>query len=163
MNSDQTFARAQRQQSLMARAFSICAAALTLGVVVLPSLVTAMPVPASSIAQVPTTAPTAAPRSNRLNLTEAQKQQMQAIRQRTQSQIAAILTPQQRTQYEQALQSNQKKRGLLQSLNLTEQQQEQIRAIKQASKQQMQSILTPEQLQQMQQMMQQRKQGRPKS
>ncbi len=151
MHSDQTFTRTQRQGSTLARNFLICATTLTLGVMVLPSLVTAAPVPASSIAQVPTSAPTSAPRENRLNLTDTHKQQIKAIRQSERSQIAGILNPQQRTQYEQALQANQKKRGLLRSLNLTDTQKEQMRTIKQASKQQIQSLLTPEQLQLMQQ------------
>jgi len=103
----------------------------------------------------------------RLNLTEAQKAQMQTIKNNTRTQIEAILTPEQKATLAAAKQARQgerqagqrqrgqgkKKKGWA-NLNLTEQQQTQMRQIRESSKQQMQAVLTPEQRQQMQEMRQ---------
>lgn len=75
----------------------------------------------------------------RMNFTEAQRQQFQAIRQRTREQINAVLTPQQRAQIES------RKRGEPINLNLTEAQQSQIHAIRVQARQEMDALLTPEQ------------------
>lgn len=77
----------------------------------------------------------------RMNFTEAQKQQFQAIRQRTRERINAVLTPEQRAQMES------RQRGEPMNLNLTEQQRTQIQAIRAQSRQEMDALLTPEQRQ----------------
>jgi len=77
----------------------------------------------------------------RMNFTEAQQQQFQAIRQRTREQINAVLTPEQRAQIES------RRRGEPMNLNLTEQQRAQIQAIRAQSRQEMDALLTPEQRQ----------------
>ncbi|WP_448572506.1 hypothetical protein [Trichothermofontia sp.] len=77
----------------------------------------------------------------RMNFTEAQKQQFQAIRQRTREQINAVLTPEQRAQIAS------RQRGEPMNLNLTEQQRAQIQAIRAQSRQEMDALLTPEQRQ----------------
>ncbi len=102
----------------------------------------------------PNSADTFAPKTNkpRLNLSDSQKQQMLAIRQKTRQQIMAVLTPQQRSQVESAVQSGQSFRSAMRSLNLTDAQREQIRAIRQSSKQQRLALLTPEQRAQLEQM-----------
>jgi Spy/CpxP family protein refolding chaperone len=83
----------------------------------------------------------------KLNLTDAQKQQMRTIRQNTKQQIEAILTPEQRVQLQATMASGdrQSRRGVWQRLNLTDAQKQQMRTIRQNSRQQMLSILTPEQ------------------
>ncbi|HYW18681.1 MAG TPA: P pilus assembly/Cpx signaling pathway, periplasmic inhibitor/zinc-resistance associated protein [Nodularia sp. (in: cyanobacteria)] len=98
-----------------------------------------------------------------LNLTEAQKAQMQTIKSNTRAQIEAILTPEQKATLAAAKQARQGQRQAGQgprgqgkkgwaNLNLTEQQKTQMRQIRESSKQQMQAVLTPEQRQQMQEM-----------
>lgn len=95
----------------------------------------------------------------RLNLTEAQKSQMQTIKTNTRAQMEAILTPEQKATLAAAKQAGQQgqqgqgKRGWA-NLNLTEQQKTQMRQVKESSQQQMQAVLTPEQRQQMQEMRQ---------
>jgi periplasmic protein CpxP/Spy len=91
-------------------------------------------------------------RGNRpnLNLTDAQKTQLQTIRQQTQSQIQALLTPAQKDQLKTAMESGQPLRRAMANLNLSADQKTQLRTIMQSSKTQMDAILTPEQKQQMQ-------------
>ncbi|MEA5514830.1 P pilus assembly/Cpx signaling pathway, periplasmic inhibitor/zinc-resistance associated protein [Nodularia sp. UHCC 0506] len=97
----------------------------------------------------------------RLNLTEAQKAQMQTIKNNTQTQIEAILTPEQKATLAEAKKARQEQRQAGQgqrpqkgwaNLNLTEQQKTQMRQIRESSKEQMLAILTPEQRQQMEEM-----------
>ncbi|MDB9373461.1 P pilus assembly/Cpx signaling pathway, periplasmic inhibitor/zinc-resistance associated protein [Nodularia sphaerocarpa] len=92
----------------------------------------------------------------RLNLTEAQKAQMQTIKSNTRSQIEAILTPEQKVTLAAAKQAGQGQGGQGKkgwaNLNLTEEQKTQMRQIRESSKEQMQAVLTPEQRQQMQEM-----------
>ncbi len=92
----------------------------------------------------------------RLNLTDTQKAQMQAIKTNTRSQIEGILTAEQRATLQAAKNAPQGQRGQRgwANLNLTEQQRTQMRQIQQASQQQMQAVLTPEQRQQMEEMRQ---------
>ncbi|MBD2183312.1 hypothetical protein H6S82_20160 [Planktothrix sp. FACHB-1355] len=116
-------------------------------------------------------------RRSPLNLTPEQQAQMRQIRQSTRTQIENILTPEQRNQWNAAMeqmrtnrgqrgqrgQSGQGDRGsqlgqMLSALNLTPEQKAQIQRISQESKQKMDAILTPEQRQQMQQMRQNRRQ-----
>lgn len=102
----------------------------------------------------PTPADTFSKRPNRprLNLSDAQKAQMRAIREKTQQQILAVLTPQQRSQVESAMQSGQFFGKAMRSLNLTDAQRQQILAIRQSSRQQRLAVLTPEQRAQVEQM-----------
>ena len=92
----------------------------------------------------------------RLNLTEAQKAQMQTIKTNTRSQMEAILTPEQKATLAAAKEARQGqgrrgKKGWA-NLNLTEQQKTQMRQIRETSKEQMLAVLTPAQRQQMQEM-----------
>ncbi|TVP57351.1 MAG: P pilus assembly/Cpx signaling pathway, periplasmic inhibitor/zinc-resistance associated protein [Nodularia sp. (in: Bacteria)] len=101
-----------------------------------------------------------------LNLTDAQKAQMQTIQTSTRAQMEAILTPQQkatlaaakeaRQGQRQAGQARQRQRGQngWANLNLTEQQKTQMRQVRESSQQQILAVLTPAQRQQMQEMRQ---------
>ncbi|MDP5337921.1 MAG: P pilus assembly/Cpx signaling pathway, periplasmic inhibitor/zinc-resistance associated protein [Nodularia sp. (in: cyanobacteria)] len=111
----------------------------------------------------------------RLNLTEAQKAQMQTIRSNTRAQIEAILTPEQKATLAAAKEARQAQRQAGQAgqgqrgpkgwanLNLTEQQKTQLRQIRESSQQQIQAVLTPEQRQQMQEMRQNMRRQQPNS
>lgn len=88
---------------------------------------------------------------DKLNLTDAQKSQMQQLRQETQAQIEQILTPEQRTTMQSLKQSGGKMRGGMKELNLSEAQKQQIRQIRASAQQKMQAILTEEQRALMQQ------------
>ncbi|MBD2388490.1 Spy/CpxP family protein refolding chaperone [Cylindrospermum sp. FACHB-282] len=101
----------------------------------------------------------------KLNLTDAQKSKLQAIRQSTRAQIDQILTPEQKAQMEKLKAEYQGQRGQGQrpqqrgeggkkgfaALNLSEAQKAQIKKIMESSKQQTEAVFTPEQLQQMKQ------------
>lgn len=95
-----------------------------------------------------------------LNLTQQQQDQLAQIRQQTRAQIEALLTPEQRQQYQALRENNQGRRGGLRSLNLTEEQRTQVRQIMESSKSQSQAVLTPEQQAQLEQMRQQWRQQR---
>jgi len=88
----------------------------------------------------------------RLNLSDAQKEQMRALKQKTRQQVEAVLTPEQRSQLQSAIQNGQSPREAMRSLNLTDAQREQIRAIRESSRQQRLAILTPEQRARVEQM-----------
>ncbi len=94
-----------------------------------------------------------------LNLTEAQKTQMKAIRESAKARHQSVLTPEQRTLIEQAKQSGDRK-GVRKSLNLTDAQKQQMKAIAEDTKAQMKNVLTPTQQQQLEQMKQQRQSNR---
>ncbi|MBE9199100.1 MULTISPECIES: P pilus assembly/Cpx signaling pathway, periplasmic inhibitor/zinc-resistance associated protein [unclassified Nodularia (in: cyanobacteria)] len=136
---------------------SVLAGAIALTVTALPFAVQAQ-MRSSSPLQMAQTAKKGGP-WQRLNLTEAQKAQMQTIKSNTRAQIEAILTPEQKATLAAAKQAGQQgqqgqgKKGWA-NLNLTEQQKTQMRQIKESSQQQMQAVLTPEQRQQMQEMRQ---------
>lgn len=91
-------------------------------------------------------------RANRLNLTDAQKQQMKAIREQTRNAIVnEVLTPDQRNQYNATAQNGSKK-GAWRSLNLTEAQRTEIRNRMQASRERIErEVLTQQQRDQLQQ------------
>jgi periplasmic protein CpxP/Spy len=101
-----------------------------------------------------------------LNITEQQKTQLQAIREKTRSRIEAVLTDAQKQQLaatkqqkmaelKQRRESGQKRgegkgkrggmKGVFESLNLSEQQKSQIKTIMQESRKEMSSVLTAEQ------------------
>jgi periplasmic protein CpxP/Spy len=101
-----------------------------------------------------------------LNITEQQKSQLQAIREKTRSRIEAVLTDAQKQQLaatkqqkmaerQQRQESGQNRgqakgkrgggKGMFESLNLSEQQKAQIKTIMQESRKEMSSVLTAEQ------------------
>ena len=100
---------------------------------------------------------------DRLNLTDAQKTQMQQIRQNTKSEIAAYLQSQGIT-----IPEGQKPRDAMRSLNLSDAQKAQLKAIYQKGKDQVQALLTNDQKAMMQQRRgmkdgaQNRRQGQPR-
>lgn len=100
---------------------------------------------------------------DRLNLTDAQKTQMQQIRQNTKSEIAAYLQSQGIT-----IPEGQKPRDAMRSLNLSDAQKAQLKAIYQRGKDQVQALLTDDQKAMMQQRRgmkdgaQNRRQGQPR-
>ncbi|MCG6133759.1 MAG: P pilus assembly/Cpx signaling pathway, periplasmic inhibitor/zinc-resistance associated protein [Nostoc sp. LLA-1] len=107
---------------------------------------------------------------SRLELTDAQKSQMETIQTNTRSQIEALLTAEQKATLAAAQQARQAQRQSGQgqrqagqgqrpqkgwtNLNLTPQQQTQMRQIRETSKQQMLAVLNPQQRQQLQEMQQ---------
>jgi periplasmic protein CpxP/Spy len=86
-------------------------------------------------------------KSNKLNLTDAQKAQRSQIRESSRQQMDAILTPEQKEKLRMARQQKQKP-----NLNLTEDQKAKIKAIRANTKAQIDAILTPEQRQKHQEM-----------
>jgi Spy/CpxP family protein refolding chaperone len=84
----------------------------------------------------------------KLNLTDAQKAQLQEIRQTTHSRVEAVLTADQKAQLETAKQQGTKLREAFQSLNLSDDQRQQIQTIREEGRQQMESVLTSEQREQ---------------
>lgn len=98
--------------------------------------------------------PSAPSVASNLNLTAGQEEQLQQIGRETQTQVEAILTPQQRNQLRRQMSQNQRSGNLqsaLNSLNLTTKQRSQLARIQQAARQRIEAILTPEQLQQLRQ------------
>lgn len=87
---------------------------------------------------------------DRLGLSAEQRSQIQGIMQQSRSQMAAILTPEQRQRWEAAKNSGNKK-AAMRELNLTTEQRSQMRAIKDSTKQQINAVLTPEQRTQLEQ------------
>lgn len=84
-----------------------------------------------------------------LNLTPAQKTKIEALKATTKTQIEAVLTPEQRQQYQQVDAQRQTNRQDGNNLSLTAEQKTQLRAMREASKAQFKAILTPEQQAQM--------------
>ncbi|MEH2144218.1 Spy/CpxP family protein refolding chaperone [Nostoc sp.] len=122
-----------------------------------------------------------------LNLTDAQKTQIQAIRRDSRTKMEAVLTPEQKAKLEAAKQARRAEwqarkaqgqtgqqqpgqhhgrgKGDFADLNLSEAQKTQIRQIRESEKQQIQAVLTPEQRQKIEQFRQnapsRRQQGNP--
>ncbi|WP_251960421.1 Spy/CpxP family protein refolding chaperone [Nostoc commune] len=115
-----------------------------------------------------------------LNLTDAQKTQIQTIRRDSRTKFEAVLTPEQKAKLEAAKQARQAQRqagqgqrqpgqrrgkGGFADLNLTEAQKTQMRQIRESEKQQIQAVFTPEQRQKLEQLRQnapsRRQQGNP--
>ncbi|MBD2532955.1 P pilus assembly/Cpx signaling pathway, periplasmic inhibitor/zinc-resistance associated protein [Nostoc flagelliforme FACHB-838] len=115
-----------------------------------------------------------------LNLTDAQKTQIQTIRRDSRAKFEAVLTPEQKVKLEAAKQARQAQRqagqgqrqpgqrrgkGDFADLNLSETQKTQMRQIRESEKQQIQAVFTPEQLQKLEQFRQnapsRRQQGNP--
>lgn len=95
-------------------------------------------------------------RANKLNLTDAQKQQAKAIREQVRAEIVRdVLTPAQREQYQAAVQRGEK--GGWRSLNLTDAQKTQVRTRMQAARERInREVLTQAQRDQIQQYRNQR-------
>ncbi len=97
---------------------------------------------------------------NKLNLTEAQKTQMQQIKESARAEMERILTPEQLNKLQAAKASGQKKRGVWQSLNLTDAQKAELKKVRESKKAQFEAILTDEQKATMQEMKQMRQNRR---
>ncbi|WP_413175062.1 Spy/CpxP family protein refolding chaperone [Anabaena azotica] len=81
-----------------------------------------------------------------LNLTDTQKAQVKRIREESEAQIFALLSPEQQQQVQSANNGRYKlSMKKLRSLNLSTEQRQEIREITQQQRQQIQRILTPEQ------------------
>jgi len=89
----------------------------------------------------------------KLNLTDAQKAQIKQIHSSTETQINAILTPEQQAQKQQARLQHTRPQ-----LSLSADQKAKIKAIRQNGQSQIKAVLTPEQQQQLQQLRNSRKQ-----
>ncbi len=140
------------------KALAIACVTVAVGVVTVPNLVSAQ-----NSAQDTTSRVKENKRGNgwkKLNLTDAQKEQMKNIRKNAKTQRQNVLTPEQRAKLEQARQSGDRK-GVRKNLNLTDAQKQQMRAIGQTTKDQVKAILTPAQQQQLDQMKQERQSNRP--
>lgn len=88
-------------------------------------------------------------------LTDAQRTQLEQIRQSTRQQMDAILTTEQKEQMRVAREQRQRP-----NITFTEDQKTRMRAVREESKRRMEAVLTAEQRQQMEQMRQQRTQRR---
>lgn len=80
-----------------------------------------------------------------LDLTEAQREQFQSLRQSTRSQVSALLTESQQEQLQAAITAGEALRDSLSALNLTDQQRQDIKAIIQSQRKAGRNILTAEQ------------------
>lgn len=87
-----------------------------------------------------------------LNLSAAQQEQVDALREQTRSQIQNVLTPEQQATVEAAIANGENPRRALRSLSLTEDQRTEMREIKDSKRTAMQDILTPEQRAQFEEM-----------
>jgi len=92
---------------------------------------------------------------NQLNLTDAQKAEMQRIHESTRQQMDTILTAEQKEQLRVAKEQRQRP-----NLNLTEEQRTRMKEVRQSSKTQMEAVLTDTQRQQLEQLRQQWQQRR---
>lgn len=90
----------------------------------------------------------------KLNLTDEQKTEMQAIKESARAQMKEVLTEEQLQKLEDAKANGKKKREIYKELNLTDAQKAEMKKIKESKKSEMQAILTDEQKQQLQQMRQ---------
>jgi periplasmic protein CpxP/Spy len=94
----------------------------------------------------------------RIQLSDAQKTEMEKIRLDTRSRIEKIFTAQQKKQLQAAIKAGQPPQQAFGSLKFTPEQQTRLRDIMQSSQQKVEAILTPEQKQQLVQMRQNRPQ-----
>jgi Spy/CpxP family protein refolding chaperone len=92
---------------------------------------------------------------DQLNLTDAQKAQIQQIKESTRQQMDAIFTSEQKEQMRLAKEQRQRP-----NLNLSEDQKSRLQEVRQSSKSQMEAVLTAEQKQQLEQLRQQWRQRR---
>ncbi|BAY85228.1 hypothetical protein NIES267_47270 [Calothrix parasitica NIES-267] len=74
------------------------------------------------------------------NLTQAQRTQIEEIRDNTRSQVESVLTPQQEVEFQSSVEDGQKMRSAVANLNLSPEQQTQIDEIMQVAKEQKKAI-----------------------
>ncbi len=91
------------------------------------------------------------PDKPKIVLTDQQKQQIQTIRKNENSQIIAILTPEQKAIIQKAASSGAPSGSIEAELKLTKDQETKIASIQAQSKKQIESVLTPEQIQMLKQ------------
>jgi Spy/CpxP family protein refolding chaperone len=91
------------------------------------------------------------PDKPKIVLTDQQKQQIQTIRKNENSQIIAILTPEQKAIIQKAASSGAASGSIEAELKLTKDQEAKIASIQAQSKKQIESVLTPEQIQMLKQ------------
>ncbi len=84
-----------------------------------------------------------------LDLSPAQQEQLEQLRQERQAQFMEILTEDQQQQLEDLRQTGAVGSGVRRQLNLTEDQKQALRQVHDSSKVELESILTPEQQQQL--------------
>lgn len=77
---------------------------------------------------------------NKENLTQAQRTQLEQVKNNARSQVETVLTPQQQGQFQNAVEDGQKMRSAVASLNLSQEQQTQISEIMQVTKEQKRAI-----------------------
>ncbi|MGB5963464.1 MAG: hypothetical protein WBG73_22700 [Coleofasciculaceae cyanobacterium] len=95
-----------------------------------------------------------------LNLSQAQKDQMAAIRKDSKAQMEGIITEEQRAKYQAAIASGQDRRAAKAAMNITADQKAQMEALKTATKAKMKAVLTDAQRTQLEQMSSARRQQR---
>lgn len=91
------------------------------------------------------------PGLSELNLTAEQQAQIDRIHESAKTQMAAILTADQRTQLETARANQENPHQAFESLNLTDDQKAQLRSIHESTREQVDAVLTAEQRQQLEQ------------
>ncbi len=74
------------------------------------------------------------------NLTQAQRTQMEQVKDNTRSQLETVLNPQQQAQFQSAVEDGQKMRSAVANLNLSQEQQTQVEEIMQIAKEQKRAI-----------------------
>ena len=74
------------------------------------------------------------------NLTQAQKTELRQVNDNTRSQVEAVLTAQQQTELQNALNDGQKMKTAVRNLNLSSEQQSQLDEIMESAKQQKRAI-----------------------
>ncbi|AFY53568.1 hypothetical protein Riv7116_0993 [Rivularia sp. PCC 7116] len=74
------------------------------------------------------------------NLTQAQRTQVEQVKNNARSQVEEVLTPQQQGQFQSAVEDGQKMRSVVANLNLSQEQQTQIDEIMQVAKEQKKAI-----------------------
>ncbi len=126
----------------------------TVGLVAIAPSVTWAGTPAPA----PTTTTTdVQPIPGKIQLTKEQLQKINVIRSDRNKKIVAVLTPEQRTKFADALKDEQKIKPALLSLNLTNDQKTKIVAIGKKSAEEMVAVLTPQQRKQLQELQAQNK------
>ncbi|WP_055077021.1 Spy/CpxP family protein refolding chaperone [Pseudanabaena sp. 'Roaring Creek'] len=131
------------------RIFAVVMLSTSLGSITIPSIVSAQSNPDRGT-------PTSTQNHReggwkKLNLSDAQKQQLKMIRASTAQKVQSVLTEEQRSKIATAKQSGDRK-GVWKSLNLTADQKQQIHDIRKSSREQSLAVLTPDQRTQLQQM-----------
>jgi Spy/CpxP family protein refolding chaperone len=91
------------------------------------------------------------PDKPKIVLTDQQKQQIQTIRKNENTQIIAVLTPEQKAIIQKAASSGAASGSIEAELKLTKDQEAKIASIQAQSKKQIESVLTPEQIQMLKQ------------